>query len=75
MNGDEVKDEGFSRVTWEIEKVASDFSRLTVTHELEGAPIMAEMVASKFSEQGAGGWAWVLSDMKSVLETGKPMWG
>ena len=44
-----------------------------MTHELEGAPIMAGMVASKFSEQGAGGWAWILSDMKSVLETGKPM--
>ena len=67
------KAEGFTRVTWEIEKVAAGFSRLTVTHELEGAPIMAGMVASKFSEQGAGGWAWILSDMKSVLETGKPM--
>ena len=72
QRGDEG--EGFTRVTWEIDKVASDFSRLTVTHELEGAPIMAGMVASKFSEQGAGGWAWVLSDMKSVLETGTPMW-
>jgi uncharacterized protein YndB with AHSA1/START domain len=72
---DAMKAEGFTRVTWEIDKVASDFSRLTVTHELEGAPIMAGMVASKFSEQAGGGWSWVLSDMKSVLETGKPMWG
>jgi uncharacterized protein YndB with AHSA1/START domain len=70
---DAMKAEGFTRVTWEIDKVASDFSRLTVTHELGGAPIMAGMVASKFSEQGAGGWAWVLSDMKSVLETGSSM--
>ena len=44
-----------------------------MTHELEGAPIMAGMVASKFSEQGAGGWAWILSDMKSLLETGSSM--
>ena len=44
-----------------------------MVHELEGAPIMANMVASKFSEQGAGGWAWILSDMKTVLETGKTM--
>lgn len=72
---DAMKAEGFTRVTWEMDNVANDFSRLTVTHELEGAPIMAGMVASKFSVQGAGGWAWVLSDMKSVLETGKPMWG
>jgi uncharacterized protein YndB with AHSA1/START domain len=65
--------EGFTRVTWEIEKVSAGFSRLTVTHELEGAPIMAGMVASKFSEQGAGGWAWILSDLKTLLETGSSM--
>ena len=70
---DATKAEGFTRVTWEIEKVAAGFSRLTVVHELEGAPIMAGMVASKFSEMGAGGWAWILSDMKSVLETGSSM--
>ncbi len=69
----EMKAEGFTRVTWEIEKVATGFSRLTVTHELEGAPIMAGMVASKFSEMGAGGWAWILSDLKTVLETGNSM--
>ena len=69
----EMKAEGFTRVTWEIEKVAAGFSRLTVIHELEGAPIMAGMVASKFSYEGTGGWAWILSDMKSVLETGSSM--
>jgi uncharacterized protein YndB with AHSA1/START domain len=70
---DANKAEGFTRVTWEIEKVAAGFSRLRVTHELEGAPIMAGMVSSKFSEQGTGGWAWILSDMKSLLETGSTM--
>ena len=70
---DAHKAEGFTRITWEIEKVANGFSRLSVTHELEGAPLMAGMVASRFSEQGGGGWAWMLSDMKSVLETGSAM--
>jgi uncharacterized protein YndB with AHSA1/START domain len=70
---DAHKAEGFTRVTWEIEKVSAGFSRLTVIHELEGAPMMAGMVASKFSEQGAGGWAWILSDLKSLLETGSSM--
>jgi len=70
---EDMKAEGFTRVTWEIERVAAAFSRVTVIHELEGAPIMAGMLASKFSEQGTGGWAWVLSDMKSVLETGSAM--
>ena len=68
-----MKAEGFTRVTWEIEKVSAGFSRLTVIHELEGAPIMAGMVASKFSEMGTGGWAWILSDLKSLLETGRSM--
>ena len=67
----DTKAEGFTRITWEIEPTASGFSRLTVTHELEGAPIMAGMVSSKFSEMGTGGWNWILSDMKSLLETGK----
>ena len=66
----EMKAEGFTRVTWEIAPTASGFCRLTVTHELSGAPIMAQMVASRFSEMGAGGWSWILSDLKSLLETG-----
>jgi uncharacterized protein YndB with AHSA1/START domain len=70
---DAHKAEGFTRVTWEIEKAAAGFSRVTVIHDLAGAPIMADMVASKFSEQGTGGWPWILSDMKSLLETGSSM--
>jgi uncharacterized protein YndB with AHSA1/START domain len=67
---DEMKSEGFTHVTWEIEQAAPGFSRLTVTHDVEGAPIMAALVASKFSEQGTGGWMWILSDLKTVIETG-----
>ena len=70
---DAHKAEGFTRVTWEIETMSPGFCRLSVTHELEGAPVMAGMVASKFSEMGGGGWAWILSDLKSVLETGRSM--
>jgi uncharacterized protein YndB with AHSA1/START domain len=66
----EMKEEGFTRITWEIEQSGLGFSRLTVTHDVEGAPIMAAMAASKFSEQGTGGWSWILSDMKTLLETG-----
>ena len=70
---DAMKSEGFTRLTWEIEPTQSGFCRLTVTHELEGAPIMAKMVASPFNEMGTGGWTWILSDMKSLLENGKSM--
>jgi len=66
----ETKAEGFTHVTWEIEQSAPGFSRLTVTHDVEGAPGMAGAIASKFSEQGSGGWAWILSDLKTLLETG-----
>jgi uncharacterized protein YndB with AHSA1/START domain len=72
---DQMKSEGFTKVTWEIEPTASGFTRLTVTHDLEGAPIMAGMVGSKFSEMGTGGWSWILSDMKSLIETGKTLSG
>lgn len=71
----EMKAEGFTRITWEIEKVHADFSRLSVTHELSGAPIMAGLVSSKFNEMGTGGWAWILNDLKTVLETGSSMGG
>ncbi|HEV7766177.1 MAG TPA: SRPBCC family protein [Thermoanaerobaculia bacterium] len=70
---EEHKSEGFTRLTWEIEPTKSGFTRLTVTHELEGAPIMATMVGGKFSEEGGGGWSWILSDLKTLLETGKSM--
>lgn len=70
---DAAKAEGFTRVTWEIERSTAGFSRLTVTHEFEGAPMMAGLVGGKFSEMGGGGWAWILSDLKSVLETGSRM--
>jgi uncharacterized protein YndB with AHSA1/START domain len=70
---DEHKAEGFSRLTYEIEATASGFSRLTVTHEVARQPMMAAAIRGKFSEQGSGGWSWILSDLKSLLETGQPM--
>ena len=67
----EHKAEGFTRVTWEIEPTAQGFCRLCVTHEVTGAPMMAGAIASNFNERGGGGWTWILSDIKSLLETGK----
>jgi uncharacterized protein YndB with AHSA1/START domain len=64
--------EGFTRVTWELAPHGI-FTRLTVTHELEGAPLLAAAAASQFSERGAGGWNWILSDLKTLLETGSSM--
>jgi uncharacterized protein YndB with AHSA1/START domain/DNA-binding transcriptional ArsR family regulator len=58
---DDVKAEGTSRVTYEIEPVG-DSCRLTVTHDelREGA-----------SGELYGGWPMVLSGLKTLLETGE----
>ena len=51
-------------------------SKLTLTHELDGAPGLATLMSGGLEEMGAGGgWAWVLSDLKSLLETGDRMDG
>ena len=70
---DQHKAEGFTRLTWEIEQTSRGFCRLTVTHDVTGAPMMAAATQTPFNEQGGGGWNWILSDMKSLLETGKNM--
>jgi len=58
---DDVKNEGTSRITWEIEPVG-DSCHLTVTHDQlrEGA-----------NEQLYGGWPMILSGLKTLLETGE----
>ena len=73
---DELKAEGFTRLTYEIEETDGAATKLTVTHDLTGAPALARMVAGESEAAGAGGgWAWVLSDLKSLLETGAPLAG
>ena len=58
---DEVKGEGTSRVTWEIEPVG-DSCRLTLVHDelREGA-----------NDELYGGWPMILSGLKTWLETGQ----
>lgn len=66
--------EGFTRITYEIEPAAGDTTKLTLTHDLTGAPGLAALVAGDQEHTGAGGgWAWVLSGLKTVLETGAPL--
>jgi len=64
--------EGFTRLTYEIEEGKGGVTKLTVTHDLEGAPQLANLVGGGMEGMGAGGgWAWILSDLKSLLESGK----
>lgn len=64
--------EGAKRLTWEIAPGPGGVCSLTLTHELEGAPKTAEQVSGEIPQAG-GGWAYVLSDLKTLLETGKAM--
>jgi len=60
---EDVKREGTSRVTWEIEPI-EDSCRLTVTHDQlrEGA-----------NGEIYGGWPQILSGLKTLLETGETL--
>jgi uncharacterized protein YndB with AHSA1/START domain len=71
---EEMTAEGYTRLTYEIAESKGGVTKLTVTHELEGAPKLAVLLSGGLEEFGAGGgWAWVLSDLKSLLETGSSM--
>jgi uncharacterized protein YndB with AHSA1/START domain len=67
-----VAAEPFTRVTHEIKEGEGGVCSLTLIHELDGAPTLAALVRGDWEDQGAGGGhAWVLSDLKTLLETGK----
>jgi uncharacterized protein YndB with AHSA1/START domain len=61
---DEVKGEGASRVTWEIEPVGEDSCRLTVVHD---------QLRPGASNELYGGWPQILSGLKTLLETGEDL--
>jgi uncharacterized protein YndB with AHSA1/START domain len=73
---DDMAAEGFTRVTHEIAPAGEGVTRLTVIHDLTGAPKLQLLLSGGMEGQGAGGgWSWVLSDLKSLLETGSPLGG
>ena len=70
---EEHRKEGFTRISFEIEPTPGGFCRLTITHDTTGAPMMDRATKSNFSTDGGGGWDCILSDLKSMIETGKTM--
>jgi uncharacterized protein YndB with AHSA1/START domain len=60
---DDVRREGTSRVTYEIEQVA-DSCRLTVTHD---------QLHQDTNPAIYGGWPMILSGLKTLLETGETL--
>ncbi|HTR40770.1 MAG TPA: SRPBCC family protein [Pseudomonadales bacterium] len=61
----ELKAEGYSRCTIEIEKTRGS-AKLTVIHAMEGK-------GTKFIAAVSDGWPKILSNIKSLLETGEPL--
>jgi len=59
--GEDVKSEGTSRVTWEIEPIG-DSCLLKVTHD---------ELRENANSQLFGGWPMILSGLKTLLETGE----
>jgi uncharacterized protein YndB with AHSA1/START domain len=61
----ELKLDGFSRATFELEK-QDDMVKLTIVHEIDKPD-------SKFIEAVSGGWPLILASLKSLLETGESL--
>ena len=59
----ELKAEGYSRCSMQIEAV-DDAVKLTITHGID-------VPQAKFIEAVSGGWPRILSNLKSLLETGE----
>jgi uncharacterized protein YndB with AHSA1/START domain len=62
----EAKDDSPTRVTWQIEPQKDGLCKLTVTHD----DFEAETATYR---SVAGGWPFILSGLKTLLETGKPL--
>ncbi len=63
----EMKAEGYSRCSIEIETVDGAV-KLSIVHEME-----SDNAGTKFIGAVSGGWPRILSNVKSLLETGKPV--
>jgi uncharacterized protein YndB with AHSA1/START domain len=61
-----------TRLTYLIEEQPNGVCRLTLTHDLAGAPSLVSQVSGENAQAG-GGWSFVLSDLKTLLETGKAL--
>jgi uncharacterized protein YndB with AHSA1/START domain len=67
-------DEAHTTLTYEIRERENGVCSLTVTHDVHDAPQTGAQVAGTVEGAG-GGWAEVLSDLKTLLETGSSLYG
>jgi uncharacterized protein YndB with AHSA1/START domain len=62
----ELAGEEPSRVTWEIEPQEGGYCKFTAVHDGLG---------EKSAEHASGGWVYIVSGLKTLLETGEPLAG
>jgi uncharacterized protein YndB with AHSA1/START domain/DNA-binding transcriptional ArsR family regulator len=56
-----------TQVTWELESMPEGVTKVTVVHEdFQGE-------TATYNGLRGGGWTWILSNMKTLLETGEPL--
>lgn len=56
-----------TRVTWELESMPGGVTKVTVVHEdFQGE-------TATYTGLQSGGWTWILSNLKTLLETGEAM--
>jgi uncharacterized protein YndB with AHSA1/START domain len=72
--GPETAAEADTTLVFETEPREGGFTKLTLTHGLDGAPITSGFVSGAAPDTG-GGWPFVLSDLKTLLETGNSLAG
>jgi uncharacterized protein YndB with AHSA1/START domain len=56
-----------TKVTWELESMPGGVTKVTVIHE------DCEGETATYQGLQSGGWTWILSNMKTLLETGEPL--
>ncbi len=63
-----------TRLTWELTEYPSGLTQVVLTHDLTGSPdLAAQTRGGGEPASGGGGWPWILSGLKTRLETGKSM--
>jgi uncharacterized protein YndB with AHSA1/START domain len=62
-----MNEDAATEVTWELEAMPGGLTKVTVVH----GKFQGETATYKGLQ--SGGWAWILSNMKTLLETGEPM--
>lgn len=61
-------------LTWELTEFDGPLTRVVLVHDVSAAPSIGDEVRGGGDPaQGGGGWPWVLSSLKTLLESGDAM--